>query len=132
MTDAASGLVTTPIDETRPPFAAEEGAEARFLGVVRESENGRAISGIRYTAYEPMALQMMTALRVQALELHGEHDLVLVHRLGFVPVREPSILICVRTKHSATAFDLCRWYLEQVKKTAVWKEIVHESCLHLK
>jgi len=125
VTSPVIALVSDPIDESRLVFAPEEGAEAQFLGVVRESENGAAINGIRYSAHEPMALRMMQALREQALAAHGPHDLVLVHRLGMVPVREPSILIRIRTKHSAPAFDLCRWYLEQVKKAVpIWKEIV--------
>ncbi len=118
-------LVDTPIEEVRLPFEAEVGAEAQFLGVVRESEGGLPITGILYTAYEPMALRMMRELRDKAVTQYGEHALVMVHRLGLVPVREPSILIRVRTRHSASAFELCRWYLEQVKKTVpVWKEIV--------
>lgn len=118
-------LTHSPLDEHTDRFESEQGAEARFLGIVRETEAGAIITGIRYTAYEPMALSMMQQLRAQALAAYGDHDLALVHRLGFVPAREPSILIRVRTKHSALSFDLCRWYLEQVKKTVpIWKEIV--------
>lgn len=119
-------LIHEPLDLTSYAFAAEQGAEVRFLGVVRETEGTSRITGIRYTAYAPMALGMMQNLREQALAAHGAHDLILIHRLGFVAAGEPSILIRVRTKHSAPAFDLCRWYLEQVKKTVpIWKEIIH-------
>jgi fumarate hydratase class II len=46
-------------------------------------------------------------------------------RLGFVPAREPSIIILVRTKHSALSFDLCRWYLKEIKTSVpIWKKPV--------
>ena len=118
-------LVTAPIDPAVPGFAAEEGAEVRFLGVVRGTENTTPIRGIDYSAYEPMALHMMQQLRTEALALFGQHDLRLHHRLGFVAAEEPSIIIAVRTKHSAAAFEICQWYLAAVKKTVpIWKKMV--------
>jgi molybdopterin synthase catalytic subunit len=45
------------------------------------------------------------------------------HRLGFVTNNEPSIIIRVKTRHSAEAFDLCRWYLKEIKTTVpIWKK----------
>jgi molybdopterin synthase catalytic subunit len=106
-------------------FADEEGAEATFLGAVRGSENGQAITGIDYTAYEPMAMKLLVAACEQATSEHGPHRVLIQHRLGFVAACEPSILIRVWTRHSALAFDLCRWYLHRVKTTVpIWKRIV--------
>jgi molybdopterin synthase catalytic subunit len=42
-----------------------------------------------------------------------------------VAAEEPSIVIRVRTKHSAEAFDLCRWYLKAIKtRVPIWKKPV--------
>lgn len=126
--EAEIALVTEPLEIIPQAFLPEQGAEVCFLGVVRGMEEGRLIFGIRYTAYESMALGMLHALHVRALEVHGPHQLVLKHRLGFVSAEEPSIIIRVRTKHSAASFDLCRWYLDQVKKTVpIWKEMVADQ-----
>lgn len=123
--EAEIALVTDPLEMGEERFFSEQGAEVCFLGVVRGTEEGRLIKGIRYSAYDAMAMAMMQNLRDKALEQHGPHQLVLKHRLGFVPAEEPSIIIRVRTKHSAAAFDLCRWYLAEVKKTVpIWKEMV--------
>ncbi len=121
-------LSPDPIPGGNHPFAVEEGAEAQFLGVVRGTEEGRPIAGIDYTSYAPMAEKMLQELVAQAVEAHGSHDVLLQHRTGFVPAGEPSIVIRVRTRHSALSFTLCQWYLREIKtRVPVWKRIVHAS-----
>lgn len=116
-------LSTSPIADTASPFGPGLGADVRFLGVVRELEDGRTITGIDYSAYEPMANGMLEKLIAQGMAEHGPHEVYIQHRLGFVAAAEPSIIIWVRTKHSAEAFDLCRWYLKEVKtQIPIWKK----------
>jgi molybdopterin synthase catalytic subunit len=118
-------LSSDPIPDATPTFAACEGAEVKFLGVVRGSEDERAITGIDYSAYLPMAEKMMQELIESGSSEHGVHDVFIQHRLGFVASEEPSILIRVRSKHSAEAFDLCRWYLKEIKtRVPIWKRPV--------
>lgn len=116
-------LSTDPIPDITPPFPPGVGAEARFLGVVRGQEDGQPIRGIEYSAYLPMAEKMLEELLTRGRENHGTHEVYIQHRLGFVAAEEPSIVIQVRTKHSAEAFDLCRWYLKEIKTTVpIWKK----------
>jgi len=118
-------LSSDPIPDATPTFAAGEGAEVKFLGVVRGSEDERTITGIDYSAYLPMAEKMMQELIESGSSEHGVHDVFIQHRLGFVASEEPSILIRVRSKHSAEAFDLCRWYLKEIKtRVPIWKRPV--------
>ncbi|MCB1212265.1 MAG: molybdenum cofactor biosynthesis protein MoaE [Verrucomicrobiales bacterium] len=130
-TPAAFVLSEAPITAPPPAFAAEEGAEVQFLGVVRGVEDGKAIAGIDYSAYLPMAEKMLAELIARGAEVHGSHRVFIQHRLGFVAAEEPSIVIRVQTKHSAAAFDVCRWYLKEIKtsvpiwKNPVWSETDH-------
>lgn len=118
-------LSSDPIQEVPPSFGPGLGAEARFLGVVRELEDGRTIAGIDYSAYRPMADKMLAELIATARAEREAHEVFLQHRLGFVAAGEPSILIRVRTRHSAAAFDLCRWYLAEIKtRVPIWKKPV--------
>jgi molybdopterin synthase catalytic subunit len=118
-------LSNDPILPASYDFAAEEGAEAQFIGAVRGSEEGAPITGIDYTAYLPMAEKMLAEVATKALEQHGEHRVFIQHRLGFVAVGEPSIIIRVWSKHSASTFDLCRWYLKEIKTSVpIWKRAV--------
>lgn len=118
-------LSEEPILTTQTVFQPEEGAEVQFLGMVRGLEEGRAISGIDYTAYRPMAEKVLQELVERGSHEHGQHRVFIQHRLGFVAAEEPSIVIRVQTKHSAEAFELCRWYLKEVKTTVpIWKRAV--------
>ena len=114
-----------PIQPAQTVFKAGEGAEAQFLGVVRGEEDGKPISGIDYSAYRPMAEKMLQELVERGEREHGSHRVFIQHRLGFVAAEQPSIIIKVRTKHSAEAFDLCRWYLKEIKTSVpIWKKPV--------
>jgi len=101
------------------------GADLAFLGRVRGTEEGRAISGIEYTAYRDMALRELEKIVTAMQAEHGEHPLRIHHWTGFVPAGEPSILIAVGARHSAEAFALCAEYLRRIKATVpVWKRVV--------
>jgi molybdopterin synthase catalytic subunit len=128
MPDAPAPFISlseSPIVVDPPSFADAEGAECQFLGIVRGEEDGRPIAGIDYSAYRPMADNELAKLCTRAAQEFGAHRIEIRHRLGFVAAREPSILLRVKTKHSAASFDLCRWYLKEIKTTVpIWKKPV--------
>ncbi len=118
-------LSADPIQIAQTVFKAGEGAETQFLGVVRGEEDGKPISGIDYTAYRPMAEKLLRDLVERGQREHGPHRVFIQHRLGFVAAEQPSIIIRVRTKHSAESFDLCHWYLQEIKtRVPIWKKPV--------
>ena len=118
-------LSSDPINSATGAFLAGEGAEVQFLGVVRGEEKGEAIRGIDYSAYLPMAERMLKELVDPGTSEKGPHRVFIQHRLGFVAAEKPSIIIRVQTKHSAEAFDLCYWYLREIKtRVPIWKKIV--------
>lgn len=50
------------------------------------------------------------------------------HRLGTVPVGEPSIVIAVSSPHRKEAFAACECILEEVKrKVQIWKREFYEG-----
>lgn len=113
------------ISAPTPEFADGEGAECQFLGTVRSEEDDRAITGIEYSAYMPMAETLLHELCERGQREQGPHRVEIQHRLGFVANREPSIVIRVKTKHSALSFDVCRWYLKEIKTSVpIWKKPV--------
>lgn len=125
MPPASFILSAEPISNTPADFQPGEGAEAQFLGVVRGMEDDRTISGIDYSAYLPMAEKMLHDLVGRGQREHGPHRVFIQHRLGFVAAEQPSIIIRVRTKHSAESFDLCHWYLKEIKTSVpIWKRAV--------
>lgn len=114
-----------PVAEAEAGFApsAEHGADLRFHGVVRRTENGREIRGILYSHYETMALREMERIGARLLVQFPGHLASIYHRIGEVPAGEVSILIRVQTRHSAEGFALLQEYLRQVKTgVPIWKE----------
>ena len=118
-------LSEEPIQIAPTVLKSGEGAEAQFLGVVRGIEDDKTISGIDYSAYLPMAEKTLQDLVALGQREHGPHRVFIQHRLGFVAAEQPSIIIRVRTKHSAASFDLCHWYLKEIKASVpIWKKPV--------
>ncbi len=100
-----------------------DGAEVCFLGRVRALEGERAIRGIEYSAYAPMAEENLAAIHRETVTRFGPHKCLVRHRTGFVAAGETSIAVVVATPHSAEAFDLCRHYLHRIKtEVPIWKK----------
>ncbi|MEO0448589.1 MAG: molybdenum cofactor biosynthesis protein MoaE [Verrucomicrobiota bacterium] len=103
----------------------EFGADLQFLGVVRGTEEGKAISGIDYSCYQDMALREFQAIAEQGQsDFDTQHRCFMQHRIGFVPVAEPSLFIGVQAAHSREAFALSEFYLREVKsRLPIWKKV---------
>jgi molybdopterin synthase catalytic subunit/molybdopterin converting factor small subunit len=101
----------------------EDGAALVFEGTVRNQTRGRRTLYLDYEAYEPMALQQMESLVVQALQQFQIRDVAIVHRLGRLEIGETSVLIAVASAHRAAAFEACRWLIDTLKRTVpIWKK----------
>lgn len=111
-----------PLDLTPAALQPNAGAVVDFLGVVRGVEEGENITGIFYEAHQEMALHQLRKISEAAREKFGCEQILLHHRIGFVPVAEPSLFVRVTAKHRGSAFDACRWIIEQLKQRApIWK-----------
>jgi len=101
------------------------GAVVTFHGVVRGEENGAPITAIDYEANEPMA-QHQFELIFEAMENQWPLESVrLIHRLGVVPVNEPSLWVEVVAAHRAEAFAACQFLIDEMKQKApIWKRVL--------
>ncbi len=114
--------------EKNLPGSDAHGADLRFHGVVRRLEEGRPISAIRYTCYDPMARSELERIGAALGLEFPAHRAFVFHRIGLVPAGEASILIRVQTPHSAEAFGLIREYLTRIKQTVpIWKAPLFEA-----
>lgn len=107
------------------PLNGTQGAVVDFYGVVRGLERDHAISHLEYEAYEEMARRELTRMIRQLEEAHPCHSVSLVHRLGTVPVGEPSIHVRVTAAHRAEAFAMAQKLMDQMKQDApIWKKAI--------
>jgi molybdopterin synthase catalytic subunit len=113
------------LDNNDPEWSPQYGAVLIFWGVVRKIEKGEEIKGIEYSAYEELAYSITQNLSVEAMEKYGDHNAKIIHRLGFVAVSEPSLVLRISSPHSKSAYQLSKWYLNKIKNTLpIWKKFV--------
>ncbi len=123
-------IISTPLDvdlATKSVQEADVGGIVVFLGTTRAEKNadGRELIALDYEAYPEMALAQMRKLADLAYEKWPVGELALLHRVGRVRVKEPSVIIAVATPHRADAFEACRWMIDELKKSvAIWKKEV--------
>jgi molybdopterin synthase catalytic subunit len=98
------------------------GATVLFLGHVREVNDGRAVTGIEYSAYGEMAERELAAIASECAATFGIAHLAAEHRLGALDLGDASIAIAVAHPHRAQAYEASRFVIEEVKRRLpIWK-----------
>jgi molybdopterin converting factor subunit 1 len=101
-------------ERVRDPRA---GAVVTFSGVTRGVER------LEYEAYAEMAEQRMATIAAEAVERHGLCAAAVEHRVGDVPLSEPSVIVAVSAPHRGEAFAGAREVIDRVKADVpIWKK----------
>lgn len=101
---------------------AEAGAYASFEGWVRDHNEGRAATGLRYEAYRALAEAEGERILEDALARFAISDAACVHRIGELAVGELAVWVGVSAGHRDAAFAACRWIIDEVKsRVPIWK-----------
>jgi molybdopterin converting factor subunit 1 len=92
------------------------GAVVSFLGVTRE------VASLEYEAYVEMAERQMAEIVQRAIDRHGLCAAAAEHRVGVVPLSEPSVAVAASAPHRAEAFAGAREIIDEIKARApIWK-----------
>ena len=103
-------------ERVRDPRA---GAVVTFQGVTREVER------LEYEAYVEMAEERIAEIALEAVERHGLRGAAVEHRVGTVPLSEPSVAVAASAPHRGEAFAGAREIIDRVKAEApIWKKEV--------
>ncbi|MHB8524045.1 MAG: molybdenum cofactor biosynthesis protein MoaE [Limisphaerales bacterium] len=101
------------------------GAAVCFTGVVRGDEAGQTIQAINYEAFQRMAEHQFERLFDELEKRWPIESVRLVHRLGVVPVNEPSLWVEVIAPHRGEAFAACQFLIDEMKRVVpIWKKPV--------
>jgi molybdopterin synthase catalytic subunit len=102
----------------------ECGGTAVFVGTTRNhSEGRRGVEELEYEAYDELAAKELERVAVEAIEKHGLGAAYLAHRVGIVPVGEPSVIVAASVAHRAEAFAGCRDLIDELKRAVpIWKK----------
>ncbi len=100
------------------------GSAVTFSGIVRGEENGAAIEGLYYEAYEPMARRVMHDLLSELAHTHPCERVRVAHRIGWVPVGEAAIIVQVYSRHRQEGFNLLAAFMDRLKQDVpIWKRV---------
>ena len=131
MSDASfAEVVDAPLDGA--PLLARvhapgNGAETLFVGVVRDSHQGRRVVGITYDCFAPLARKVLAEIAAEAAARWSVRVAV-VHRVGRLEVGEASVLIAIGSPHRAASYEASRHVIEEIKVRApIWKQEHYEQ-----
>jgi molybdopterin synthase catalytic subunit len=98
------------------------GAIVAFQGITRE------VDRLEYEAYRAMAEEKMATILAGCAERHGLEAAAAEHRIGTVPLSEPSVIVAVSAAHRGEAFEAAREAIDRIKEEApIWKKEVERD-----
>lgn len=100
-----------------------------FIGKVRDLNQGRAVQGITYDLFEPLALNEFKRLVNEvAAEFGPRIKLYVAHAKGRLAVGEVAVVVAAGSPHRDEAFRACRQLIEAVKhRSPIWKQEHYED-----
>ncbi|MEJ7734266.1 MAG: molybdenum cofactor biosynthesis protein MoaE [Polyangiaceae bacterium] len=98
------------------------GAVTTFVGAVRETNDGHAVTLLEYEAYGAMAERELLAILTEiAAELPGVR-VDAEHRVGALRVGEAAVVCAASAPHREEAFRACRLLIDRIKsRLPIWK-----------
>lgn len=99
------------------------GANVIFLGTTRNNFDNRPVSHLAYQAYPKLALNTLLKIATEVRSKHQLERVIIVHRLGEVPIEEESIIVGISSGHRGEGWKGAEEMLERVKERAeIWKQ----------
>ena len=83
---------------------------------------------LEYEAYAEMARERLATIVADAVQRHGLCAAAAEHRVGDVPLSEPSVAVAASAPHRGEAFAGAREIIDRIKAEApIWKKEVSEE-----
>jgi molybdopterin synthase catalytic subunit len=110
------------VDEVRAAAAdPAAGAMALFLGVIRDHDHGRGVTGLSYSAH-PSAAAELGRVAEKVAASYSVRAIAIVHRTGDLRVGDLAVVAAVSAEHRGDAFAACEALIDEVKATVpIWK-----------
>jgi len=99
------------------------GAVASFIGVVRDVNEGDAVSGMTLEHYPGMTERALEEIVAEAQSRWDVFDVLVVHRVGRLTPTDQIVLVVVTSAHRGEAFAACEFVMDYLKTRApFWKK----------
>jgi len=98
------------------------GAVASFVGLVRDANDGAAVSGMTLEHYPGMTEKALVDICAQAHSRWDLQDTLVIHRVGPLVPGDRIVLVGVASPHRGDAFAACEFIMDYLKTRApFWK-----------
>jgi molybdopterin synthase catalytic subunit len=99
------------------------GGTCVFIGTVRDHSDAGDVTGLRYEAWDELAVTRLQELADELAEKWPVKKVAILHRTGDLNVGEASVVIACSAPHRADAFEACRHGIERLKEDVpIWKK----------
>ncbi len=100
----------------------DRGAVVEFQGVVRGLEDGAPIDGLEYECHVEMAEVQLRRIAEETARFFALDSLLVLHRIGFVPVGETSLYVRAESAHRRAAIQAVDEVIVRLKRDVpIWK-----------
>jgi len=104
------------------------GAVLLFLGTARDTFDGRGVHHLEYEAWPDLAIPALQAIGAAIADRWPGARSAIVHRLGAVPLTEPTVVSATGTPNRAACYEANRFAIEQLKVTVpIWKKEIYSD-----
>jgi len=100
------------------------GAVVVFTGTARDHSTGRdGVTRLEYEAYESQVVPRLEEIAARARQQWPDlARIVLLHRIGEVPLTEAAVVVATSSPHRSEAFEAARFGIDTLKSTVpIWK-----------
>jgi len=106
----------------------EAGANALFIGTVREWTEGRKTLHLKYEAYVPMAVKMLEEIGKEIQAEWAQSKVAITHRIGHLDITDAAVVIAVSTPHRKASYEANEYAIERIKQIVpIWKKEHYED-----
>lgn len=104
-------------------IAGQSGANALFIGTMRDFNEGDNVQAMRLEHYPAMTQKQLEIITESSVEKWALNHVLVAHRVGDILPGDPIVLVATWSAHRNASFDACRWIMEALKHTApFWKQ----------
>jgi molybdopterin synthase catalytic subunit len=110
------------VDEVRAAVSDPgAGGIAMFAGAIRESDHGRAVTRLSYSAHPSAAAELRRVAEKVAADFEVI-ALAAVHRTGDLEIGDLAVVVAASCAHRAEAFEACHELIDRLKhEVPIWK-----------
>jgi len=106
----------------------EYGCVLFFLGISRNALEDSSVKALEYFAYEEMVIKKANEIELKIKGKYPVGELLIVHRLGLVPVMELSLLVIIGSGHRLQMFEALEESVDLIKRELpIWKKAIYKN-----